>query len=218
MKRLLGTVILLHFLSAAGVAQSEADLKRHFEGQKVRVLIDLPATKDGVDVYPEQAQPLDFSDYARRIKQYGIALEEGDRVMITRVRIKEKHIEFQLGGGGYGTFGDETAPSVHVGSISKSKREKQLEDDIKKENNETVRRKMRQELDDLRRDRQREERRIEAERATAVELGKQRIEQRRLQGGSRFNIHCETVPGSNQLTPEALMKALSKYVEFAEQP
>src|SRR5262249_15033712 len=159
-----------HFVSAVGLAQSEADLKRHFEGKKVKVLIDLPATKEGVDVYPERSQPLDFSDYARRIKQYGIALEEGDRAMITKIRIKERHIEFQLGGGGYGTFGDETSPSVDVGSVGKSKREKQLEDDIKQETNEARRKKMKEELDDLRRDRQREERRLEAERATAVEL------------------------------------------------
>src|SRR5262245_22417144 len=192
MKRLLGAIILLHFAGAAAFAQSEADLKLHFEGRKVKVLIDMPASKDGVDVYPERTQPLDFSDYAHRIKQYGIALEEGDRAMITRIRIKEKHIEFQLGGGGYGTFGDETSPSVAVESVSKSKREKQLEDDIKQEPNEIRRKKMKEEVDDLRRDRQREERRLEAERATAVELGKQRIEQRRLQGGSRFNIHFET--------------------------
>lgn len=214
MGKLFGAVMFVHVVTTAAMAQSEGDLKRHFEGRKVTVLIDMPATKDGVDVYPERPQPLDFSDYAQRIKHYGIAVEEGDRLMITRVRVKEKHVEFQLGGGGYGTFGDETEPSVAIGPVGKSKREKRLEDDIKKETDESRRRKMRDELDDLRRDRQRDERRLEAEQQTARELGRQRIEQRRLQGGSRFNIRFETAPGSAQLTPEALMKALNEYMEF----
>jgi hypothetical protein len=55
---------------------------------------------------------------------------------------------------------------------------------------------------------------VEAERAAAVELGKQRIEQRRLQGGSRFNIRFDSVPTADQLTPEAIRAALEKYVEF----
>src|SRR6185436_8610227 len=107
-------------------------------------------------------------------------------------------------------------PSVAIDSVGKSKREKQLEDDIKQEPNEIRRKKMKEELDDLRRDRQREERRLEAERATAVELGKQRIEQRRLQGGSRFNIHFNAVPGTAQLTAVAVIKALSQCGAFPE--
>jgi hypothetical protein len=33
-------------------------------------------------------------------------------------------------------------------------------------------------------------------------------------GGSRFNIRFDSTPGSNQLTPAAIMKALREYVEF----
>jgi hypothetical protein len=213
-RKLFVAVVFVHVLSIAAIAQSEGDLKRHFEGRKVTILIDMPATKDGVDIYPERSQPMDFSDYARCIKQFGVAVEEGDRLMITKVRVKEKHVEFQLGGGGYGTFGDETSPSVGGGPVGKSRKEKRLEDEIKRETDEARRRTMREDLDDLRRDRHREDRRLAAERATAVELGKQRIEQRRLDGGSRFNIRFETTPSTSQLTPEAIMKALSEYVEF----
>jgi hypothetical protein len=46
------------------------------------------------------------------------------------------------------------------------------------------------------------------------ELGKQRIEKRRLQGGSRFNIRFADFPSESQLTPETVKKALSEYVEF----
>lgn len=217
MRKLLGAALFIHIVSAAAAAQSEGDLKRFFEGRKVTVLIDMPASKDGVDIYPERSQPMDFPAYTHRIKQYGVAVEEGDRLMITRIRVKEKHIEFQLGGGGYGTFGDETSPSVGSGPVGKSKKEKRLEDDIKRETNDERRRRMREELDDLRRDREREERRLDAERETAIELGKQRIEQRRLQGGSRFNIRFDAAPGTAELTPQAVMDALKKFVQFPEE-
>ena len=53
--------------------------------------------------------------------------------MITKIRVKSKHIEFQLDGGGYGTMGDETSTSVPLGSTPKSKREKNLEAELKRE-------------------------------------------------------------------------------------
>jgi hypothetical protein len=46
--------------------------------------------------------------------------------MITKIRVKSNHIEFQLGAG-YGTMGDETSSSVYVESAPKSNREKNLE-------------------------------------------------------------------------------------------
>jgi hypothetical protein len=51
----------------------------------------------------------------------------------------------------------------------------------------------------------------------SLELGKQRIEERRTHGGSRFNIRFDSTPGSNQLTRAAIMKALREYVEFPRQ-
>ena len=70
--------------------------------------MDMPATQQGADIYPQRTQALDLNSYSRRIKQFGAALRTGDSVMITKVRVKEKVIEFQLGGGGYGTLGDDT--------------------------------------------------------------------------------------------------------------
>jgi hypothetical protein len=81
-----------------------------------------------------------------------------------------------------------------------------------KETNEDRRRRLREDLDNARRD----ERRPQAEREIVSKLGKQRIEQRRLQGGSRFNIRFEALPSQDQLTPEAVKKALSEYVEFGD--
>lgn len=124
--------VFVIFSAAAGSAQSEDELKRYFEGKSVEVRIDMPATKYGIDVYAEKAPAIDFNRYGKLIKANGISVREGDRVMITKIKVKDKHIEFQLGGG-YGTFGDETNASVSVPPAEKSRREKNLENDIKNE-------------------------------------------------------------------------------------
>jgi hypothetical protein len=219
MKRTLAVTGLVFVFAASAMAQSEGDLKRYFEGRKVKVLIDMPATQEGVNVYPERGQPLEFSSYAGRIKQFGIGVKEGETLMITKIRVKEKHIEFQLGGGGYGTIGDEGTISqwtdgIAAGFEGKSKKEERLEGELKKESDPNRRRQLREDIDTLRRDREREDRRIRAERAASLELGKQRIEERRTYGGSRFNIRFGSTPGSDQLTPAAIMKALREYLEF----
>jgi hypothetical protein len=102
------SAVVLTFAVAVASAQTENDLKNYFEGKRVEVKIDMPATKDGINIFPERARPLDYSRYASLIKNYGLSVLEGDRIMITKIKVKDKHVEFQLGGGGYGTFGDET--------------------------------------------------------------------------------------------------------------
>ncbi|MFN5581990.1 hypothetical protein [Gemmatimonas sp.] len=43
-----------------------------------------------------------------RIKEFGTALDVGQQVMVTKVVVKgDSHIEFQLGGGGFGTLSDD---------------------------------------------------------------------------------------------------------------
>jgi hypothetical protein len=205
------TLIIIGGVSI-GMAQSEADLKRRFEGQQVTLKIDMPATKDGVNIYPEKSQPMDYSQYAERLKKYGTSIRRGDEIMITKIKVKDKHVEVQLGGGGYGTIGDES-DSVYVPTASKSRREKDLEDDLKRENDSDRRKRIRRELDDLRRRREREDERNKAVAAEAQEIKKARIEEKALQAGSRFNIHFSSMD-SLVLTPTSLMDALRKYVDF----
>lgn len=92
-------------------AQSEAELRRFFEGKKVRVKLDLPATQLGADVAWNAQPGLDFARYSQRLRQYGKSLHDGDEVMVTGVRVKSRNIEFHLGGGGYGTFWDDSGTS-----------------------------------------------------------------------------------------------------------
>jgi hypothetical protein len=211
---MLGIIVLMSVAFAA--AQTESDLKQYFEGRRVTVKLEMPATKDGINVYPERSQPIDYSRYAGSLKQNGISLREGERIMITKIKVKDKHIEFQLGGGGYGTMGDETSAYVYVPTASKTRRERNLERAIKDEPDEWRRRRMKEELNYLRRERNREDSQNRAEAAVAEEIAKARIQEKRLQGGSRFNIRFDRNVTMEDLTPRAIMDALAEYVDFAD--
>jgi hypothetical protein len=215
MRKSLVFVMVIIFAAVTASAQTEGDLKRYFEGRQVTLKIDMPATKDGVNVYPEREQPLNYSEYANRLKRNGTSVRRGEEIMITKIKVKDKHIEFQLGGGGYGTAGDETDSSVNVPTAGKSRREKNLEDEYKRETDPGRRRRMKEELDDLRHRREREDQLNRTIAAEAEESRRARIEQKALQGGSRFNIHF-TVMGSRVLTSQAVVEALRKYVDFSD--
>src|SRR6266849_5107384 len=180
------TIILLLLAAAAtpsaALAQSEDQLRTFFEGKTVRVKIEMPGTEDGVDVYPGTAHPIDFPKHATRLKRSGTALRRGDEVLVTKVKVKKDLIEFQLGGGGYGTFGDDDNPNVFVPSAPKTERENA---------------------------------RNQAEAAQARQTKEANIRQRRLEGGSRFNLRYNPVVPSEALTPDGVMQALAEYVDFA---
>jgi hypothetical protein len=138
--------------------------------------------------------------------------------MITRIRVKSKHIEFQLDGGGYGTMSDETSSTVSVAATPKSSREKNLEAELKREKDPAKRRELKEELDDLKSAREREDARNRAEVADAEEQKKHNIRQRRLEGGSRFNVRYRDRLPDAVLTPTGLQTALAEYVTFASLP
>jgi len=194
-------------------AQNESSLKSFFEGRRVTVKIDMPGTSDGIDVEADARQPIDYGQYRDRLKRYGTALRAGESVTVTLVKMKKDLIEFQLGGGGYGTFGDDTSTSVNMPDVKKSEREKELERLVKEEDYRDRRRRFERELDDLREHRERENRRIAVERERAEEEKAARIADRRLRGGSRFNLrYNEHVPDG--IRPEELMAGLGDYVDF----
>jgi len=199
-------------------AQSEAQLRQYFEGKRVTLKIAMPGTEDGVDIYPGTDRPLDYPRYADRLKDHGTAIRAGDDAMITKIRVKSKHVEFQLDGGGYGTMSDETSTSVNVASTPKSKREKNLEGELKREKDPVKRREIKEELDDLQNDREREDARNRAEVADAEEQKKQNLRQRRLEGGSRFNVRYRDLLPDAVLTPKGLEAALAEFVTFPSLP
>ena len=213
MRGTLLSTCLVAVVAAPAFAQGDSDLKQFFEGKSVRVKIDMPATQQGIDVYPDAARPMDFSQYSQRLKSYGISIRNGDSVMVTLVRVKDKLIEFQLAGGGYGTFGDDTATSGYTASAPKTQREKDLERWVKEETDTARKRRLQRELDDLRAERSREDARNKAIAESASETKKMRIADARLHGGSRFNIRYQNgVPPG--LGADGIMRALEEYLEF----
>jgi hypothetical protein len=123
----LTSILAFLLVTVPAVAQSEAALRKAFEGKRVNIKIEMPATKWGIDVAPGNDPAIDFWTYQHRIKEYGTAIRPGDSVLITAIKVKEKLIEFQLGGGGYGTLFDETSTDVYVPPSPKTGREKHLE-------------------------------------------------------------------------------------------
>lgn len=214
MCKLLSLAAIILLAAATAAAQSEAELKNYFEGRHVTLKIDVPATKDGVNLYPERAQPLDYSEYAARLKRHGVSIRRGESIMVTKVKVKSNHVEFQLGGGGYGTFGDETDAHVFVPSTPKTRREKRLEDELKRETDPARRRRLKEEIADLRREREREDRLNEAAAAEAEEARRARIEEKALRGGGRFNIHFSGQE-PRLLNTRMITEALRKYVDFS---
>ncbi len=204
-------------MSVPAAAQNEAALKSHFEGRHVTVRVDMPGTSEGVDVQADAGQTIDFPHYRDHLKRYGIAIHAGESALVTLVKVKGDLIEFQLGGGGFGTFGDDTSTSVNLPFVDKSERERELEKRVRDEEDGRRKREMERELSDLRDRRDRENRRITAERAVLEARKREEVADRRLRGGSRFNLrYHDDVPRG--MRPEDVMAALAEYVDFNDAP
>lgn len=212
---LVATALLLSTLAVPLVAANRNHLllKDIFEGRRVTVRIDMPATKDGINVHVDDRRPLDVNEYRDDLRRYGVAIRDGESAVVTLVKVKDDLIEFQLDGGGYGTFFDDTDTSADIPYLGKSEREKTLERRIREETDRDRRRQMERELDALRDRRERENRRIRVERERLADYKRDRLAFKRLHAGSRFNIrYRDRVPAD--IRPEDIMAALGEYVEF----
>ena len=81
MVRWILVVLLVLAANAFAPAQDEATLKSFFEGHKVVVELDMPATCDGIDldVFPTGNSQINYGSYSKRLKQFGIAFETRDK-------------------------------------------------------------------------------------------------------------------------------------------
>ena len=198
--------------TAALLFQDEASLKRHFESKPVRVKIDMPGNEDGVDLYPQREPVLDAGRYAARRSRHQTALRQGEEAMVTLIRVKGKNIEFHLNGGGYS--GASVAPRLPT--VTKSRYERELEDDLKDATDSRERSRIQSALGRERSRRYAEEReRDRRQRELEIQM-RPEFERREREGGSRFNLWFkdgylkESVP-----TPDHLMKLLADYVDFS---
>ena len=194
---------------------NEAEIKRHFEGKRVTLRIDMPGAADGVDIRVDR--PFDAQQYGERLRRFGTSIRSGDTATITTIKVKKDLVEFQLDGGGYGTFGDDTSTSVNMPDVQKTNREKDLEAAVRKETDAKKKRELQRELDDVRNARERENRRIAIDRQFAEERKRAQVAERRLQGGSRFNVRfAGNVPAT--VSPNDIESALAEYVDFSPAP
>jgi hypothetical protein len=203
------------FANARSVsAQNPDSLSPYFEGKQVMVKMDMPGTQKGIDIYPGRPQTLDAKSYGDRLKEFGVSLRNGDTTMVTKVKVNKDNVEFQLGGGGFGTAMDNSDTSVHFIPASKSDREKELERQLNNEPDPDRRRSLQRELDRVRSER---DRRDAYERSRAEDDAAMRMQQvalKRQQGGSRFNIHVDARKMGDSLTPQVVQDALAQYMEF----
>ena len=202
------------FGTCGAFAQNPDKLSPFFEGKQVVVKMDMPGTQKGVDIYPDKPQPLDAKSYGDRMKQFGVSIQNGDRVMVTKVKVSKDNVEFQLGGGGYGTAMDNTDTSVHFTPADKSDREKELENQLSNESDPDRRLALQRELDYVRSERERRDRINRARAEDDAAMRTQQLAMKRQQGGSRFNVHVDARKMGDALTPEVLESALAAYVSF----
>jgi len=212
--KVLVTILISLLLHPLLSAQTEQILKQSLEGKRIEVLIEMPASAEGINIRADRQTRMDFGEYSDRIKKYGIALYPGDVVMITKIKKKSKHIEFQLAGGGYGTFGDDDG-TITGSRIPKSSRETELENLLNDDDKEVDNRsQLKKELNDLRRQREIQQDQADRDAALQNEMKQSRLQEKRKQGGSRFNIRYDYKVSGAELTGESIKEALREYVNF----
>lgn len=202
-------------LSSAAVQDGgQAALQNYFVGKQITLKIDMPGTQKGVDLRMNRGDPMDWKQYSSRLKEFGSAIRTGDRSTITTLIVKKNLIEFQLDGGGFGTFWDDDATTVSPYHVEKSNYEKQLERDLRDTTDPQRRRDLQRELDRVRSRREREQRADDRAAQIASQMKSQQVADRRTRGGSRFNLRWDGSIPQDQLTPDAVAKLLDAYIDF----
>lgn len=151
-------------------AQDEANLRRALEGKRATLRMDMPATSEGVDVFPGSSRPVDYSKVANRLKNNGTAIHDGESILITKIKVKGENIEIHLGGGGYGTLGDVLGNELTTQG---------------------------------------------ADSGTAQQARIANVRTARLVAGSRFNLRFPNGVTPEDLTPTAVVNALSEYATIS---
>src|SRR6266850_5879610 len=180
-------------VASPALGQSEQALRAAFEGRTVKVKIDMPATSKGIAIRPEREPPIDFRRLGQLMKREGTSVRSGQSIIVTKVKARKNYVEFQLGGGGYGTLGDmlNNSSESDVHSVDKTSREKQLEEQIRAEPSPSKKKTLERELRDTRNQRESGNARARAEANQANQLRESNIQQAKLRGGSRFTLRFQ---------------------------
>jgi hypothetical protein len=107
---------LLGVAHASTSKEAQEQLNTLLLGKDVKALVDLPAYKDGVDVYyvplsnkHADSRGVDLEEMTKWLKAKGVGVERDEWVTITNVKIDSDKIEIHLEGGGEGRRGSNHA-------------------------------------------------------------------------------------------------------------
>lgn len=216
LRRIIALFLFLGMLCLSAFAQGsgQSALQSYFVGRQITLQIDMPGTAKGVDLRMDRDDPMDWKQYSSRLKEFGPAIRSGDRSTITTLVVKKNLIEFQLDGGGFGTFWDDDTTTVNPYHVDKSNYEKQLERDVREASDPARKRELQRELDRVRNQRNREQRADDRAAQIASQIKTQQVADKRIRGGSRFNLRWNGAIPHDQLTPDAVTKMLEDYVDF----
>ena len=102
-------------VGSLGTAQASTSKSAHEQlntlllGKDVKALVDLPAYKDGVDVYyvprsnkRTDERGIDLEEMTKWLKDKGVGVDRDEWVSITNVKIDGDKVEIHLEGGGEG--------------------------------------------------------------------------------------------------------------------
>jgi hypothetical protein len=198
----------------AFAAEPDSSIESYFSGKEVVLKIDMPGTQKGVDLRFNKTPPMNWKEYSSRLKEFGPAIRKGDVARITSIVVKKDTIEFQLDGGGFGTFGDDTKTTVDAKSVDKSDYEKSLENQIANSTDDDEKRRLQRDLDRERARRERQQGANQRDAQIASQMKSQQVSDNRMRGGSRFNLRWDKSIPPDQLNPQAVMARLADYVEF----
>lgn len=107
---------------ASSSKQAKATLDQLLLGKDVKALLDMPAYKDGIDIYyaPKQDKRLDdrgidLKEMSKYLKDKGVGVERDEWVPITEVKVDSDRIEIHLAGGGEGRGSSKNAAKKGAG-------------------------------------------------------------------------------------------------------
>jgi hypothetical protein len=101
---------------------AKADFSRLLLGKDVKALLDMPAYKDGLDLYfvPNadkrlDDRGLDLKELSKYLKDKGVGVERDEWATITDVKVDSDRIEIHLDGGGEGRGASKNANKKGAG-------------------------------------------------------------------------------------------------------
>jgi hypothetical protein len=118
---ILASIFPVYLHGDASGASKEA-LTKLLLGKEVKALIQLPATKEGLNVYLRSAgnkrldeRGVDLGALSKWLKARGVGVDANEWATITDVKVDKDRVELHLGGGGEGRRGSKHAEKVSAG-------------------------------------------------------------------------------------------------------